>query len=392
MSALMLADSTLRARFNAIFDAAASAVVGREALILPMKLALLTKNHVLLIGKPGVAKSKFVRSILESFKDCETFRIQCTKRMSEEYLVGPLDMKLFRNAGEYRHLVDGSMVTAELAFLDEFLDLPDQSLRALLEILNERRFTRGKQREVCKLHTAFAATNFSPTNEQVEAVQDRFLFRANVAPLADSDDIEKMLNAVSVDAAPVRKMPFKWLQAMRRRAASVTVDPVLFTAFAKFAQVAKGTLNVTDRRIVWSLEAVKAYAYLSGRDYVLPNDFLVTEHTFMTAGEDKQAKDFASAVSLGWVPHAISDNAYETCYAMEGALRSLSIDVALWQRKESTVDIAALKTELTDFICALRNDPNLNSGGIASKTAALTKEAARYIRVIDNPESQKAEA
>lgn len=391
MSALMLPDSRLRARFNAIFDAASASVVGRDHLITPIKLALLTRNHVLLIGKPGVAKSKFITAILDAFKDCNTFKIQCTKRMSEEYLVGPLDMRLFRVKGEYRHLVDGSIVTADLAFLDEFLDLPDQTLRALLEILNERKFTRGKQRETCRLHTAFAATNFSPNNEQVEAVQDRFLFRMHVNPLASSDEVLQMLNATAVDAPPVRKMPYKWLQVMRRRAAAVTVDPLLFDAFSKLCIAAKTALNVTDRRIVWSIDAVKAYAYLKGRDYVVPNDFLVTEHTFLVKGDDKQEKNYASAITSGWVPNAIRDEAFIAAYEMEAALRNLATDVALWQQRTPGIDAEKLKQELSDFSEAINNDP-LFTTPLVPKCNSMLKEAKKYINILNNPESQKVEA
>jgi len=384
MSAL-LTDSMLLSRFNAIFEAAAKQVVGRDSLLTPIKLALLTRNHVLLIGKPGVAKSKLIKAIMGGFKCCETFRVQCTKRMSEEYLVGPLDMKLFRTRGEYRHLTEGSIVTAHLAFLDEFLDLPDQSLRALLEVLNERRFTRGKQREVCKLHTAFAATNFAPTDEQVEAVQDRFLFRSFVHPLDTEDEVKAMLTSSAQDAVPVRPMPFKWLRVMQRRVASVTVDPFLFDSFAKFCMGVKKQqgLAVTDRRIMWTLDAIRACAYLDGRDTAMPRDFLsAAEYTFMQHGDDKQGNLFSACVTTDYAPNMVPEDSYSTACTMEQVLRGLSIDVAMWQR-DNSVDGAPILAELNDFVSACMNDPLLSEPRIGAKTAELVREAKRYVRIIE---------
>lgn len=155
-------------------------VIGRERLVEQTALAILSREHQLIFSRTGTAKSLYAQSVFGEF-DAETFAIQFTKGTTEEAVVGAYDLNEFK-AGRIWHRTQNSIVTADFAFLDEFMDANDMVLRSILGILNERRFTKGEQAQDARLHTAIAVTNYLRQTDMSEAVMDRFLFRANLDP------------------------------------------------------------------------------------------------------------------------------------------------------------------------------------------------------------------
>lgn len=171
---------------KAAMSRVADRVVGRERLVEQTLLAILTREHQLIFSRTGTAKTLYANSVFAGFK-AETFAIQLTKGTTEEAVVGAYDLNEFK-AGRIWHRTEKSIVTADFAFLDEFMDANDMVLRAILGILNERRFTKGEQVQDARLHSAIAVTNYLRQTEMSEAVMDRFLFRAKLGPKATTLD------------------------------------------------------------------------------------------------------------------------------------------------------------------------------------------------------------
>jgi len=159
-------------------------VVGRERLVEQTALAILSREHQLIFSRTGTAKTLYAQSVFGEF-DAQTFKIQLTKGTTEEAVVGAYDLNEFK-AGRIWHRTQNSIVTADFAFLDEFMDANDMVLRSILGILNERIFSKGEQIQDARLHTAIAVTNYLRQTEMSEAVMDRFLFRANLGPRAST--------------------------------------------------------------------------------------------------------------------------------------------------------------------------------------------------------------
>ena len=251
-------------------------VHGRHSLIVVMYLAAFLQEHVLIVGPPGTGKSYLARMFFSQFPG-RTFHIVCSERMSEEYLVGPLDMKLFRDEGEYRHKTEGTIVDAEYAFLDEFLDLPDTTARCLLEILNERTFTKGKQKENCPLRSCVAATNFSAESEELQAVQDRFIFRVDLEGLQSQEDIHSALEktVLNRDDKKLTSLSLSALSKIRQDIESVTLDSFSLEVYSLLVSILKPLdTSITDRRVISCVRVAKAFAFLSGRDIAQIDDFI----------------------------------------------------------------------------------------------------------------------
>jgi len=155
-------------------------VVGRERLVEQTLLAVLAREHQLIFSRTGTAKTLYAQSVFGEF-NAETFSIQLTRGTTEEAVVGAYDLDEFK-AGRIWHRTQNSIVTADFAFLDEFMDANDMVLRSILGILNERRFSKGEQTQDAKLHSAIAVTNYLRHSDMSEAVMDRFLFKAKIDP------------------------------------------------------------------------------------------------------------------------------------------------------------------------------------------------------------------
>lgn len=173
-------------KFKEHFDEVEKHFVERANELEQIKYAMLIKEHVLFKGKPGTAKSKLSRYSFGYITDADTFSIQLSKFMSEEYLFGAIDINKMRNEGKVEHITAKSIVDAEFAFIDEVFDGNDALLRSLLEVLNERTWTRHHQKLVAKLHTAILTSNYVREDEATEAFLDRIMFKSDVRPISSN--------------------------------------------------------------------------------------------------------------------------------------------------------------------------------------------------------------
>lgn len=179
--------------FKAALLDVADSVPGRMQLLQQTALALLSRRHQLLISRAGTGKSLYGDAVFGHFEGV-TFKAQFTQGTRVETVLGGLDLKLFHE-GKLWHDTSHSLVTADFAYLDEFMNANDLVLEALLGILNERRFTQGEQQETARLHTALAMTNHLKYSAISEPVLDRFMFKATIDPHGDT------LNDILIDLA-----------------------------------------------------------------------------------------------------------------------------------------------------------------------------------------------
>ncbi len=151
-------------------------IVGRQEIVTQTFYAFLTGEHQLLIGRTGMAKSLLARQIFECFDGAKVFEKHLTKDTTPDNLFGAYDMVKMKH-GKMIHNIQGSIVTADFAFLDEIFDANDMLLRSLLSLLNERKLVNGEQIVDSSLHTVIAVSNYIRASETLEALLDRFIYR-----------------------------------------------------------------------------------------------------------------------------------------------------------------------------------------------------------------------
>lgn len=156
-------------------------LVGFGPLVVQSVFALLTRENILIFGPPGTAKTLYAGMLFGRISHARVFDTQMSKGTLPEELFGSIDVEQLKR-GRTVHRTQGTLVDADLAFIDEFFDANDMVLRALLGVFNERVFKKGTQVEPAALHTGIAAANYLRATEVTEAVLDRFLFRAYLGP------------------------------------------------------------------------------------------------------------------------------------------------------------------------------------------------------------------
>lgn len=189
---------------------------GMERTVECMMLAALTGEPMVMIGPPGTAKSRIIRSFChllglvgndalsqgdstgaEESKREEYFEYLLTQFTEPSELFGQFDLaRVFGTPPVLVREDAGMMQKAKVVFLDEVFNASSAILNALLTFINERKFhDRGKVRKV-PLRLLFAASNHTPREEALGAFYDRFLLRSRLHNTpADPDRLSVLLGA-----------------------------------------------------------------------------------------------------------------------------------------------------------------------------------------------------
>jgi MoxR-like ATPase len=192
------------ARFVAFFRELEGVFVERDDILHQIALALLAREHVLLTGPPGTAKSLIASSVFSRLIDETTgspslYARQFTESTVQTDLIGPINFKTLTETGRTEHFTDEGMLGAVHAFLDEVFDGRDMLLRAALNVLHEREIKQGTRITKGRFECALMASNrylaevLESSRETLLAFVDRIAF-AGFVPRAFADP--KNLRAV----------------------------------------------------------------------------------------------------------------------------------------------------------------------------------------------------
>jgi MoxR-like ATPase len=260
----------------------AKVVVGQDAVVTGLVIALLCGGHVLLEGVPGVAKTLMIRT-LGTALDLSAKRLQFTPDLMPGDVTGSLIFDARTAAFEFR---EGPVFT-NLLLADEINRTPPKTQAALLEAMEERQVSvDGAPRPLPQPFIVAATQNpieYEGTYPLPEAQLDRFLLKLSV-PLPTRDEELGVLRAHHGGFDP------RDLWAAGVRAVAGAGDLAAGRTAVRRVGVAEGVLGyIVDlcrtTRVSPSLElgasprgatallvAAKAWAWLSGRDYVTPDD------------------------------------------------------------------------------------------------------------------------
>jgi MoxR-like ATPase len=240
--------------------------------------ALLTQNHLLLIGPPGTAKSQIVSELCGRIQGARYFQWLLTKFTTPEELFGAVSLKGLEN-DEYRRVISGKLPEAHIAFLDEVFKASSSILNTLLTIMNERVYYNGTDKLRIPLISLFGASNELPTEEdELEALYDRFLLRYVVDYIKEDFRFLKMLDGEGAQAQESVLTPEE-LEECRLSTQSVTVPSNILKLTARIrTELAKKGITPSDRRYKQSVSLLKAKAYLDGRQEVREEDLRFLEN------------------------------------------------------------------------------------------------------------------
>jgi MoxR-like ATPase len=260
----------------------AKAVVGQDGVVTGLLIALLCQGHVLLEGVPGVAKTLLVRSVAAALA-LDSKRVQFTPDLMPGDVTGSLIYDARTSQFEFR---PGPVFT-NLMLADEINRTPPKTQAALLEAMEERQVSvEGAPRPLPVPFLVAATQNpieYEGTYPLPEAQLDRFLLKLTVAlPERDEEIGILQRHGAGFDprdlaAAGIRPVASgSDLQAGRQSVGAVRVAPEIYGYIVDLCRATRTSpsirLGVSPRGATALLSSSRAWAWLSGRDYVTPDD------------------------------------------------------------------------------------------------------------------------
>jgi MoxR-like ATPase len=278
----------LRDALGSVRTEVAKAVVGQDAAVTGLVIALLCRGHVLLEGVPGVAKTLLVRT-LSAALDLDTKRVQFTP----DLMPGDVTGSLVYDARTAEFSFRAGPVFTNLLLADEINRTPPKTQASLLEAMEERQVTvDGLPRALPDPFLVIATQNpieYEGTYALPEAQLDRFLLKLTL-PLPERDQEIEILarhaggfDPRDLGGAGVR--PAAGVDVLARARAEVARVQISREVLGYTVDVCRATrqspslsLGVSPRGATALLATSRAWAWLSGRGYVTPDDVKALAH------------------------------------------------------------------------------------------------------------------
>ena len=272
-------------KLEKVRESIAEVIVGQEPLVDRLLLALLCDGNVLIEGVPGVAKTLVVTTLAQSMK-ASFSRVQFTPDLLPSDLVG----SLVYDPKEHTFTAEKGPVFANLLLADEINRAPAKVQSALLESMQEKQVTLGK--ETYRLpHPFLVLATQNPIEQEgtytlPEAQVDRFMFKlkvgypsmedehqimrrmarsvpkTSVEPVIDLEDIREsrgLLDKVFIDEK-VEKYILRLVDATRNPSA-YGIDISRYLRF-----------GASPRATIFLSLAARGLAMLNQREFAVPQD------------------------------------------------------------------------------------------------------------------------
>jgi MoxR-like ATPase len=271
-----------RAALHALRAEVAKAVVGQDGAVSGLVVALLVRGHVLLEGVPGVAKTLLVRAVAAALA-LDTKRVQFTPDLMPGDITGSL---VYDNRTAEFSFREGPVFT-NLLLADEINRTPPKTQASLLEAMEERQVSvDGRPRHLPDPFVVAATQNpieYEGTYPLPEAQLDRFLLKLTVALPSREDELgivtrhAEGFDPHDLAAAGIRPVATaEDLVAGRAAVRAVRVSPEVVGYVVDLCRATRSSpslsLGVSPRGATALLSSARAWAWLSGRDYVTPDD------------------------------------------------------------------------------------------------------------------------
>jgi MoxR-like ATPase len=258
------------------------AVVGQDAAVTGLVIALLCRGHVLLEGVPGTAKTLMVRAMAASLS-LDHARVQFTPDLMPGDVTGSLVYDNRTAAFSFR---PGPVFT-NLLLADEINRTPPKTQASLLEVMEEGQVSvEGRPRPLPDPFLVAATQNpieYEGTYPLPEAQLDRFLLKLTV-PLPDRDSEYRILtrhmagfdphDLAAAGVGPVASADdlTRAREAVGRVAVAPEVTAYVVDLVRATRSLPSAQLGVSPRGAIALLRTGRAWAWLAGRDYVTPDD------------------------------------------------------------------------------------------------------------------------
>ncbi|GIF71690.1 AAA family ATPase [Asanoa siamensis] len=259
-------------------------IVGQDALLERLLVALLARGHILVEGVPGLAKTLAVKALAGAIGG-QFHRVQFTPDLVPADIVGT--RVYHQHSGEFQ--VSLGPVFTNLLLADEINRAPAKVQSALLEVMQEQQVTIGREtHQVPKPFLVMATQNpieSEGTYPLPEAQVDRFMMKVLVGYPSPTEEFVIVERAIVTAAAGQAVADPERLVAMQEQVDRVYVDPALIEYAVRLANTTRDpaaaglgelaryvSFGASPRASINLILAGRALAFIRGRDYVVPAD------------------------------------------------------------------------------------------------------------------------
>jgi len=257
-------------------------IVGQDDMVRLIMLAILANGHVLIEGVPGVAKTLTAKLVAKCLKTGFS-RIQFTPDLMPSDVLGT---NIF-NPGTGRFEFKRGPVFSNIVLIDEINRAPAKTQAALFEVMQEQQVTMDGVTHVMNNPFMVIATQ-NPIEQEgtyrlPEAQLDRFLFKIIVPYPNEAEEVSILQrfhqltedNVLDV-VEPV--ISDEQVIHLRQLIKNIVVEEKLIQFIARISIATRSDksiyLGASPRATIAILYAAKAWAALSGRDFVTPDDVI----------------------------------------------------------------------------------------------------------------------
>jgi MoxR-like ATPase len=259
-------------------------IAGQDTMLERVLVCLLADGHLLIEGVPGLAKTLTIKTTAQVLGG--TFnRIQFTPDLMPSDLVGT---RIYRpHDGEFD--VELGPVFCNFLLADEINRAPAKVQSALLEVMQERQVTIGKESFAAPSPFLVMATQNPIESEGTyplpEAQIDRFMLKVVVGYPGSEDELTVVERSLAGLETVRQILELDELTALRAAASAVYVDPALSRYAVRIASATRDpepaglpdlkpyvAFGASPRGPISLMTAARALALIRGRDYVLPQD------------------------------------------------------------------------------------------------------------------------
>ena len=259
-------------------------IVGQDLLLERIVVALLARGHLLVEGVPGLAKTLAVKTVAQAISG-EFKRIQFTPDLVPADLVGTRIYS--QKNGEFQTSL--GPVFTNLLLADEINRAPAKVQSALLEVMQERQVTIGREtHRVPDPFLVMATQNPIETEGTYalpEAQVDRFMMKVLITYPSEMDEFVVVERMTSPLAAVQSVLTTDQLIALQKETDKVFVDPVLMEYVVRLVTATRSpkdygvqdiakyiTYGASPRASINIVLTSRALAFMRGRTYVLAQD------------------------------------------------------------------------------------------------------------------------
>ncbi|QQZ58963.1 AAA family ATPase [Paenibacillus sonchi] len=324
-----------------IQNALSQQYVERQEVVEALLVAMIARQHALLIGPPGTAKTAMVSDLTKRITGAGYFQWLLTRFTTPEELFGPLSLKELEQ-GVYKRNTTSKLPEAHISYLDEIFKSNSAILNALLTLVNERLFYNdGAPAQVPLMSLIGSSNEYPEEGEGLEALFDRFLIRFEVDYIGEDVSFLQMLKGT---ASVPASMTLEELYELQFFSDTVTIPDDVYETLGRIRKELKDEgIHPSDRRFKQSLSIIRAKAVLAGRDYAEREDVLLLKNSLWERPEQRIK---VAAIVKKHAQDAVKRQMEETIQQVKDVLEAVKTNSTPDQALEATKKLKMLSADI----------------------------------------------